>query len=102
MSTCFDISVEQQLLCTQHDVLVLELVPRQQFGGAVIELQRVASHQLLEVFWKTQGKVHQSINQSINQLQVINEAEIPTNSCFQMFHVVISVSYDLKMSKLVL
>lgn len=38
----FDVPVEQQLLSKQGHVFVLELVSRQQFGGAVAELQTVA------------------------------------------------------------
>lgn len=47
VSTHFNISVEQQLVRVQHHVFVLEFVPRQQFGGAVAELQVVASGELL-------------------------------------------------------
>lgn len=45
----FDVPVEQQLLGKQGHVFVLELVSRQQFGGAVAELQTVAFGGALQV-----------------------------------------------------
>lgn len=45
----FDVSVEPQRLGAQDGVLVLELVSRQQFGGAVAELQSVAFGVALQV-----------------------------------------------------
>lgn len=48
-NTDLDVSVEQQLLCKQGHVFVLELVSRQQFGGAVAELQTVAFGGALQV-----------------------------------------------------
>lgn len=45
----FDVSVEQQLLCKQGHIFVLELVSRQQFGGAVAELQTVTFGGALQV-----------------------------------------------------
>lgn len=53
-NTYFNISVEQQLLCTQYNIFVLEFVSWQQFGGAVTELQIVAFCKLLLVWCKTQ------------------------------------------------
>lgn len=50
VKTYFNISVEQQLLCLQYNVLFLEFVSRQQFGGAVTELQIVTFSKLLWVY----------------------------------------------------
>lgn len=47
--TYFDVPVNEQLLCTKSNVLVLEFVARQQLGAPIIELQIVTFYKLLEI-----------------------------------------------------
>lgn len=47
--TYFDVPVNQQLLRTKSNKLVLEFVARQQLGGSIVELQIVTFYKLLEI-----------------------------------------------------